>query len=84
MKTFMGYEMGGLATERGDLFGYEVIDRADGGESFSGDDLAILHGPGGCFEFCNGSIRPVREGESYTLRKENDYQVQDGRWFAAR
>lgn len=80
MSEFMGYEVGGLATQTGDLFGYEVIDRAGGEQSFSGDDIALLQGPTGAAEFCNGSIRQCVEGEQLTLRAENDYLVVTGRW----
>lgn len=80
MSQFMGYEMGGLATSDGDLFGYEVVDRATADEQMSGDDAALLHGPGGACDFINGRIRAAAEGETYSLRTEDDYIVRNGRW----
>ncbi len=81
MAKFMGYEMGGLATPNGGLYGYEVVDKAGGGESLSGDDQALLHFcGGGAAAFSNGSISPVPDGYTYSLRSADDYRVVAGRW----
>jgi hypothetical protein len=81
MGYFMGYQMGGLATDQEDLFGYEIVDQARSPESLNGDDIALLHGMGGAAEFINGEIRAHSEGTEYSLRNENDYIVCNGRWY---
>ena len=77
---FMGYDVGGLATESGDLHGFEIVDMATADQSVNGDDLAILYGPDGPCEFHNGEFRVVNDGQTYSLRAENDYTVSGGRW----
>jgi len=80
MAEFMGYEMGGLASRDGGLYGYSVVAQAPADLSVSGDDCALLEWTGGAAHFSNGRIVPCVEGEVYSLCRENDFSVKNGHW----
>ena len=72
MAEFMGYEIAAL-----DQHDFTMVEMAHQHQSVNGDDLAILRDElGQLWEFCNGDLRRLTHQGSYSLRKENDYEVR--------
>jgi hypothetical protein len=75
MARFMGYDL------EHNLDGFVLVDQASQNESITGDDQAIFRGKDGkLYEFLNGFIRPLSDGP-YTLRRENDFLVKNGKFI---
>ena len=73
MAEFMGYEVPEL-----DGQDFVLVDLAHQHESVNGDDLAILRDEAGhLWEFQNGDLRKLAHQGSYSLRKENDFVIEN-------